>query len=99
MVVSTDEIAGFYKDDLVLLITSKGQKYVVDYSLEELMMHLPPRDFFRISRQAIVYIHAIQEARPEGSQLALTMKVGFPKTLYVSQRNIKRFKNWMDEEI
>ncbi|MEO1259094.1 MAG: LytTR family DNA-binding domain-containing protein [Bacteroidota bacterium] len=97
-VVTVDEIAGFYKDELVLLLTVKGKKYVVDYSLEELASMLPPADFFRINRQCIVHIAAIQEVRAEGSQLSVTMTVDFPKSLLASQRNSSAFKKWLNED-
>ena len=33
-VIMLDQIAGFFKDDLVLLITVAGKKYAIDHSLE-----------------------------------------------------------------
>ena len=97
-VVKLEEVAGFYKDDLVLLLTMKGKKYVIDYSLEELASLLPPTHFFRINRQCIVHIAAIQEVRSEGSQLAVTMSVDFPRPLLASQRNSSAFKKWLNED-
>ena len=97
-VVPIDQIAGFYKDDLVLLLTVKGKKYVIDRSLEELSKRLSPAKFFRINRQCIINLEAIIEGRVEGSQLALSTVVDFPKSLYVSQRNTARFKKWWDGE-
>ena len=97
-VVPTEQVAGFFKDDLVLLVTMTGKKYVVDKSLEELLGKLPANNFYRINRQCIINIAAIQEARPEGTQLQLTLSVDFPKPLYVSQRNVASFKKWLDEE-
>lgn len=98
VVVPVEQIAGFYKDDLVLLITRTGKKYVIDASLEELESQLPPQQFFRINRQCIVHIGAIQEVRPDGAQLTLALEVDFPKPLYVSQRNAGVFKRWLDGE-
>ena len=98
-VVHSHEIAGFYKDDLVLLITDKGKKYAVDHSLDELLTLLSPTAFFRINRQCIIHIAAIHEARTEGTQLVLTTSVDFPKALYVSQRNVGKFKKWLNEEV
>ncbi len=97
-VVPTEQIAGFYKDDLVLLITMTGKKYVVDSPLEELKGKLPNEQFYRINRQCIININALQEVRPEGTQLLLTLFVDFPKPLYVSQRNVASFKKWLDDD-
>ncbi len=98
MVVQTDQIAGFYKDDLVLLITKSGKKYVVDHTLEDLISMLDPERFFRINRQCIVSIDSIQEIRPEGSQLAMSMSVDFPRLLFVSQRITADCKRWLNED-
>lgn len=98
MVVPTREVAGFYKDDSVLMFTKEGKKYVVDTPLEELMGKLPKQNFYRINRQCIINVDAVQEVRPEGTQLLLTLSVGLPKPLYVSQRNVAAFKKWLDDE-
>lgn len=98
VVIPREQIAGFYKDEIVLLISRNGKKFPVDASLEELETRLSPLHFFRINRQCIVHIASVQEIRPDGSQLALTMEVDFPKALTVSQRNAGSFKRWLDGE-
>lgn len=97
-VVSIDEVAGFYKEDFVLLITNQGKKFMIDESLDELTEKIPPDRFFRINRQCIICIDTVLEARPDNTQIELTTSVDFPKTLYVSQRNAVKFKRWLNED-
>ncbi len=93
-----EQIAGFYKDDIVLLLTVEGKKYAVDKSLEELISSLNPGIFFRVNRQCIINAQTILEIRPQGSQLALILSANFPKAITVSQRNVGKFKRWLDQE-
>ncbi|MEL6864731.1 MAG: LytTR family transcriptional regulator DNA-binding domain-containing protein [Bacteroidota bacterium] len=97
--VPLKDIVTFYKDDLVLLFTQQGKKYVVDASLEELYQQLPPNDFFRINRQCILNVHFLEEMKMEGHQMLLSLRIPFPKSLAVSQRNVSAFKRWVREEL
>lgn len=98
-VVNSVDIAGFHKDDIVLLITMKGKKFAVDGSLDDLISKLDPQSFFRINRQCIINVQAIQEIRTQGTQLSITAEGSFPKALTVSQRNAAKFKRWLDQEL
>lgn len=98
VVISTNQIAAFYKDELTLILTEQGKKYALDYSLEELTGMLNPRDFFRTNRQCIVQATFIQEIRPEGTQLLLSLSVNSPWQISVSQRNVRSFKHWLKED-
>lgn len=98
VVVSSDQIVGFYKDEVSLLFTNYGKKYIIDASLDELMSQLEPNNFFRINRQCILNARYIQEMKAEGSQLRLTLAVKFPIKLSVSQRNVAPFKKWLNED-
>lgn len=97
VLLSTDDIAAFYKDDLVLAYTQTGHKYPLDQSLEELSRQLDRRMFFRINRQCILHFKYLNEMRIEGSQLHLTLTTAFPDPLVVSQRNVGPFKRWLEQ--
>src|SRR5690606_33200105 len=54
--VKTTEIAYIYADQkLNLLVTHDGQKYPLDYSLDDLNLMLDPQYFFRVNRQLITH--------------------------------------------
>lgn len=97
VVVPTDQIVAFLKDDVTLLYTSEGKKFAVNHSLDELSSMLSPDHFFRISRQSIVNAFYIQSFQQENNQLQLKLHIPFPKQLWVSQRNIASFKRWLNE--
>ena len=99
IVVPIEDILAFYKDDLVLLYTREGKKYPVDHSLEELTAQLPPLHFFRINRQCIVHAAYLKEMRMENHQIQVSFATPFPKALIVSQRNVARFKRWLNGEL
>lgn len=98
VVVPTQEVAVFHKDEVTLLLTSAGKKYAINYPLEELQQMLPPDDFFRISRQSIVNAAFIHSIRPSGNQLQLKLHIDLPWPLWVSQRNTAAFKQWLNDD-
>ncbi len=95
--IPTADIAVIYKDEIVLIFTRNGKKYPFDHSLEEAMDLLNPQQFFRINRQQIIQASFLDEMRMENNQLLLSLKLNFPKTLTVSQRNVPTFKKWLKE--
>ena len=97
VLVHTEDIVALYKDELVLLYTREGKKYAIDTSLEEILSQLPPQYFFRINRQCIIHSRYLGEMRTEGNQMQVSLRIPFPKTLSVSQRNIGQFKQWLKE--
>ncbi len=59
--IDTADIAYFYLEErIVFLVTQDNLTLPVDYSLEKLAQLLDPRQFFRISRQFLVSLPAIQ---------------------------------------
>lgn len=95
VVIPTDEIACLIKEDILLLLTREGRKFPFPHTLEEAEQILDPQFFFRINRQTIIHLKAIEEIRQEGGQLMLSLGVAWPKWLAVSQRNTPVFKSWL----
>lgn len=61
--VQTSQIACFYsKDKCNYLMTSDGQKYIVDSTMDDIMKGLDPGRFFRINRSCIPALSAIESA-------------------------------------
>ena len=95
--VETSEIAFFYIDEgLCFFKNHQGQKFVVDYKMEELDEFLDPARFFRINRGIIVTHQAVTQMQPYyNNRLALTLKPAFEKEAIVSRERVNDFKNWM----
>jgi len=95
--VKLDEIAIFYiKDRNVHAISFSERRYIMDYTLDELINdHLDPSSFFRINRKQIVNAENIVLIKPYLHQrLSLSLKVAVDEDLVVSRDKVKAFRSW-----
>ncbi|GAB3502423.1 LytTR family DNA-binding domain-containing protein [Spirosoma knui] len=95
--VETSEIAYFYTDERFSFFrTYTNQKFLVDYTLDELADALDPAHFYRINRGVIVTHRSVSQMQPYfGNRLALTMQPAFDKEAIVSREKVSEFKKWM----
>ncbi len=96
--ISTRDIIAFYiESQLGFLITNAGKKIVIDQSLDELETILDPDKFFRINRQMIVAIDAIQSIHQYfNSRLKLNLIIDYQDDVLVSRNKVQNFKKWLD---
>ena len=95
--VLTSEIAYFYRDDLVCIVTKENKKYPVDFSLDELEEILNPVDFFRVNRQYLVHVSSVIQAHKYfKGKLKLELSPGIEDELIISQEKASAFKSWLD---
>jgi DNA-binding LytR/AlgR family response regulator len=93
------EIAYFYsKEGMTYAVLNDSKHYPVDYSLDNLMNELNPKDFFRINRQYLIKHSSIKQVHifPK-SHLKLELS---PKPLddtFVSIDKVTAFKKWLGE--
>jgi two-component system, LytTR family, response regulator LytT len=60
--IETKDASYFYTESRAnFLVTAEGKRYVIDFNLDQLERMLNPRHFFRINRQFIVSLQAIDE--------------------------------------
>lgn len=97
--VETDEIAYFFAEDRVNFIkTRAGQKYMIDYTLDELEQMLTPKAFFRANRQFIVHFKSVDTVQPYfNSKLKITLKPATDIEILISREKASAFKEWMGE--
>ncbi|MBD2704089.1 response regulator transcription factor [Spirosoma sp. BT702] len=95
--VETGEIAYFYTDERFSFFrTHTNQKFLVDYTLDELADALNPDQFYRINRGMLVTHKAVDQMQPYfGNRLALTLRPTFDKEAIVSREKLSEFKKWM----
>lgn len=95
--VETTEIAYFYIEDSVSFFKNhQGQKFVVDYKMDELEEFLDPGRFFRVNRALIVTHQAVVQIQPYyNHRLALTLAPALDKETIVSRERANDFKLWM----
>ena len=97
--VKTTEIAYIYADQkLNLLITHDGQKYPLDYSLDDLSLMLDPKFFFRVNRQLITHIDSAIEIHPYfKGRLKLALHPPLDTEVIISSERTPLFKAWLDK--
>jgi DNA-binding LytR/AlgR family response regulator len=96
--VPTEEISFFEtQDSLSFLVTNKGNRYVIDYTMDELETLLQPKGFFRINRKIIIHITAIEKVGNYfNSRLYVVSKLLEGDARIVSRDRVSDFKQWLD---
>ena len=95
--IETTEVAYFYLEEkIVFLVTKDGLNLPVDYSLDKLTQLLNPRYFFRISRQFLVSLPAIQTIHTfSAGKLKLDLTPKSRQEVFVSGDRMTEFKEWL----
>ena len=96
--VKTENILLFYAEGrTVYIVTSKGDRYIIDYTLEELMKQVNPEMFFRANRSFIVNINAIEDVLVySSSRLSIKLNFKFDKEIIVSREKTGMLKSWFE---
>jgi DNA-binding LytR/AlgR family response regulator len=92
-------IAFFQADNkIVHLVDKEGNRYVVDYTMEQLEDQLDPQHFFRLNRSFIVNIDAIQQVKPYyNSRLKLSVKGSMQQEeMIISRERVADFRLWAE---
>ena len=95
--VDTAHIACFFSDNKAnYLMTTEGEKYMVESTIEQLAGEVDPEKFFRISRGCIVHRQAIKSASKHFSgRLLLTTEPKAPFEMTVSRARVEDFLTWL----
>ncbi len=96
--IKTDEIHHFETEEsLSFLITTKGNRYPIDYTLDQLEALLEPKEFFRINRKVILHIQSIEKLNTYfNSRLSIATKFLDGDARIVSRDRVNDFKMWLD---
>lgn len=94
------DVAFFYTENLVVYVyDNKGNKYLIDKSLNSLEQELDPRSYFRANRQYILNIAYVQGYKTyERVKLlvSLTLK-DLDHLIIVGQEKARNFRQWLAE--
>ncbi|CAG4994071.1 Transcriptional regulatory protein YpdB [Dyadobacter sp. CECT 9275] len=95
--VEVGDIAFFYTEESISFFKNyQGQKFVLDYRMDELEGFLDPEHFFRVNRGMIVTHQAVTQIQPYyNHRLALALQPAFEKEVIVSREKTGDFKKWM----
>ena len=77
--------------------TNSNKKFLLDYTLDQLMELLDPQLFFRISRKYIISIHGFNDIIAySNSRLKIHLKHDATMDAIVSRERVQDFKKWLD---
>lgn len=95
--VPVDRIAWFTTEHkLTLLVDRTGARLMVDEPLAELEARLDPRAFFRLNRQILAHVEAVQGFRSSGKgRLVVTLAPPADDDVLVSQESAAAFRAWI----
>lgn len=96
--IETTDIAHFYSEDrVVFLHTFHDKRYIINYTLDQLEQQLDSRLFFRVSRNCIGNVKAIENvSKYFNSRLKLFLSPECPHEVLVSRVRVTDFLKWMD---
>lgn len=98
--IHQQDIAYFYTSDkITFMMTREGRKYPVDYTLENLEVIIDPTKFFRINRQYIIHIDAIQHMHAHTkARVRIDLLPASHEEVIVSTEKSPLFKKWLEGE-
>ncbi|HZV44817.1 MAG TPA: LytTR family DNA-binding domain-containing protein, partial [Saprospiraceae bacterium] len=98
--VHQQDIAFFYTSDkITFMMTREGRKYPLDYTLENLEIMIDPAKFFRINRQYIIHIEAIQQMHAHSkARVRIDLLPAAHEEVIVSTEKSPLFKKWLEGE-
>lgn len=96
--IPSEEVAGFLAEEgLVFLYNFTGQRFIINYTLEQLEEELEKWKFFRVNRKFIVNIDAIEQIKPYfNSRLIIKSHPPLNFEHIVSTNRVADFKKWLD---
>lgn len=97
--IDTSEITYFKSEDkLTFLISKSGNKYLVEYTLDQLEKILDPNHFFRLNRQFIAHISSIDTIHNYfNGKLKLFLKDKSKEEVIISREKAPLFKEWLGQ--
>jgi two-component system LytT family response regulator len=85
------------RHETTTLAATDGRRFVVDYTLEQLEALLDPRQFFRLNRQFIAQLPAVQRLHPHfNGKLLLDLHPTPTDEVLVSREKATAVKSWLE---
>ncbi|MFN4086427.1 MAG: LytR/AlgR family response regulator transcription factor [Spirosomataceae bacterium] len=93
-----DEVAYFFADEkVVYLVTHDKRKYIIDFTLEQLISQLNPKKFFRVNRRFILHIDSVIKMKPSlARRIQLFTQPAFEQEIFIPKEKVSAFKQWLD---
>lgn len=95
--VHVDDIAFFFAEDkAVFLVNDNEERFIINFSLDQLENSLEPKKFFRINRHQIIAGSNISKIHNYFNyRLKLELNINLEQEFIVSKAKVSGFKNWL----
>lgn len=96
--IPVEDVAWFFaEDNVVFVVTKANDRYIIDYSIEEITSVVDPKSFYRLNRSVIAHINAISKVyKYLNSRLKVELKPESEKEVLISRAKVSEFMEWMD---
>ena len=97
--IPVNQIAYFFSEErFIFFRTFDGQKFLLEYRMDQLEKILSPDMFFRINRSFIISLSTVKEIHSFfGNRLKLFLTPAADKEVIVSRKRVSEFKEWLDK--
>ncbi|MCE7995019.1 MAG: response regulator transcription factor [Roseivirga sp.] len=96
--IATADAAYFFSQEkATFLQTHEKNRFIIDYTLEQLEQMVDPDKFFRINRKYLISLEAVRDiVTYSNSRLRLILKYSDEMDAIVSRDKVQAFKKWLD---
>jgi two-component system, LytTR family, response regulator LytT len=98
--LAISDIAYFYAEEKVVFAKSKNaQRYLIEYTLDNLEASLNPDLFYRVNRQMLVSVDSVQLIKSSfNGKLKAIVDPAFEQEIIISREKAQDFKNWLGKK-
>lgn len=96
--LNVEDVAYFYSENrATFAVTPGGKEHVLDLSLNKLEEELDPKQFFRVNRQMILNVDAIDRAVSSfKGRIKVMVQPPFKSDIVISEGKASAFKLWLN---
>ena len=93
----TNDIAYFYAEDKVVFAKTKSnQRYLIEFTLDNLESMLNPEIFYRANRQFLICVDAVNQLKNSfNGKLKAIVTPDSNEEIIISREKAQAFKNWL----
>lgn len=97
--IAIEEVAWFKAEDNVVFLVTKGNnRFIIDYTIDQVCLQLDPAHFFRLNRGFVAAIQSIGKvSRYFNGRLLVELTPAAPEQVYVSRAKAQEFIDWLDK--
>ena len=78
-------------------MSKSGQRFIIDFTLDQLEGMVDPKMFFRVNRKQIIHIDGISDIITYStSRLRLKLNIYNEEEIFVARDRVGEFKSWLD---